>query len=160
MGAQEVRGGSQCQLRSTSDRHNFKSHRKLGRGSTTTFTTTTTTLCWTICLVLMFFVDTSFCYRLEEDEDISTNELLPPLPSSYSASTNNHHSKNIKVFYQSGVSSNDFQCHCIYCILYYYITGVVKVRPRDHLLPLPRQFHKIHKKLFAWIMYIKCPGVV
>ena len=104
MGAQEVRGGSQRQLKSTSDRHNFKSHRKLGRGSTTT-----TTMCWTICLVLMFFVDTSFCYRLEEDEDISTNELLPPLPSSYSASTNNHHSKNIKVFYQSGVSSNDFQ---------------------------------------------------
>ena len=143
MGAQEVRGGSQCQFRSTSDRHNFKSHRKLGRGSTTTFTTTTTTLCWTICLVLMFFVDTSFCYRLEEDEDISTNELLPPLPSSYSASTNNHHSKNIKVFYQSGVSSNDFQWHCIYCILYYYKQG----RPRSYNLWL-------HKKLFVWIMFI------
>ena len=119
MGAQKVRDGSQCQPNSRSDRHNFKSHRKVGRCSTTTTFTTTTTMCWTICLVLMFFVDTSFCYRLEEEEDISTNELLPPLPSTYSASSNNHHSKNIKVFYQSGVSSNDFQNHCSYDILYY-----------------------------------------
>jgi hypothetical protein len=76
-------------------RHRFRhSTRKIG-------------LFWTFCFVVIFCADTSFTYRLDDDDsnDISTNELLPPLASSYSSSNvNNQQSKNIKVFYQSGVS--------------------------------------------------------
>ncbi len=78
-------------------RHRFRhSTRKIG-------------LFWTFCFVVIFCADTSFTYRLDDDDsnDISTNELLPPLASSYSSSNvNNQQSKNIKVFYQSGVSQN------------------------------------------------------
>ena len=74
-------------------RHRFRhSTRKIG-------------LFWTFCFVVIFCADTSLTYRLDEDDDISTNELLPPLASSYSSNVNNQQSKNIKVFYQSGVST-------------------------------------------------------
>ena len=106
MGAQEKSGDGQCQLTFTSDRKHFQKQPKQGRCSRSAAFSTTTTVCWTICFALMFSVDTSLSYRLEEDDDISTNDLLPPLPSTYSAAeSSNHHSKNIKIFYQSGVSS-------------------------------------------------------
>jgi hypothetical protein len=54
------------------------------------------------------------CYRFEDSDnsssddasanDVSTNDLLPPLAATFSSSS--HHSKNVKIFYQSGVSGH------------------------------------------------------
>ena len=74
---------------------------------------------WTLCFVVVFCTDSSLTYRFEDEDsdDISTNELLPPLASSYSSSSSssstNHHSKNIKVFFQSGVSRSKFSYNTI-----------------------------------------------
>ncbi len=85
-------------------RHRFRhSTRKIG-------------LFWTFCFVVIFCADTSLTYRLDDEDDISTNELLPPLASSYSSNVVNQESKNIKVFYQSGVSNiNIFRWGTVVC---------------------------------------------